>query len=75
VSKDSFKVNDYPRVKWRWKVNNVYGKGDARIKSGDDYPMRIYVMFEYDPDKAGTFEKFNTGSRRRGTVSIRPRAV
>jgi hypothetical protein len=61
VYKDSFKVYDYPRVKWRWKVNNVYAKGDARTKTGDDYPMRIYVMFEYDPDKAGTFEKIKYG--------------
>jgi hypothetical protein len=61
VYKDSFKVNDYPRVKWRWKVNNIYSKGDVRTKSGDDYPMRVYVMFEYDPDKAGAFEKIQYG--------------
>jgi hypothetical protein len=61
VYKDSFNVNDYPRVQWRWKVNNVYVKGDAGIKSGDDYPLRVYVMFEYDPDKAGMFEKMKYG--------------
>jgi hypothetical protein len=61
VYKDSFNVNDYPRIKWRWKVNNVYVKGDARLKSGDDYPLRIYVMFEYDPDKAGMLEKMKYG--------------
>jgi len=31
-------VYDYPRVKWRWKVNNLYAKGNARTKAGDDYP-------------------------------------
>jgi hypothetical protein len=61
VYKDSFNVYDYPHVKWRWKVNNVYVKGDARIKSGDDYPLRVYVMFEYDPDTAGMFEKIKYG--------------
>lgn len=61
VYKDSFSVVDYPRVKWRWKVNNIYVKGDARTKSGDDYPLRVYVMFEYDPDQAGTFEKMKYG--------------
>ena len=54
---ESFNVYDHPRVKWRWKVDRVYEKGNARTKAGDDYPMRIYVMFEYDPDKAGTFER------------------
>ncbi|MCK9418733.1 MAG: DUF3047 domain-containing protein [Nitrospirae bacterium] len=61
VYNNSFKVKDYPRVKWRWKVNNVYVRGDARIKAGDDYPLRVYVMFEYDPDKAGMFEKMKYG--------------
>ncbi len=61
VYHDPFNVYDYPRVKWRWKVNNVYVKGDIRTKSGDDYPIRVYVMFEYDPDKAGTFEKIKYG--------------
>ena len=61
VYKESFNVYDYPRVKWRWKVNNVYVKGDARSKAGDDYPMRVYVMFEYDPDTAGRFEKLKYG--------------
>lgn len=61
VYKDSFNVYDYPHVKWRWKVNNVYVKGDARTKAGDDYPMRVYVMFEYDPATAGRFEKLKYG--------------
>ncbi len=61
VYKDSFNAYDYPRVKWRWKVDALYVKGDAKTKSGDDYPLRVYVMFEYDPDKAGVFEKMKYG--------------
>jgi len=57
VYKERFNVYDHPRVKWRWKVASVYAKGDARTKAGDDYPLRVYVMFEYDPDKAGTYER------------------
>jgi hypothetical protein len=61
VYKSSFNVSGYARVKWRWKVDNVYVKGDVRTKQGDDYPIRVYVMFEYDPDKAGVFEKMKYG--------------
>ena len=61
VYKDSFSVSDYRRVKWRWKVKNVYAKGDVRSREGDDYPMRVYVMFEYDPDKAGTMDRIKYG--------------
>ncbi|WP_413468789.1 DUF3047 domain-containing protein [Marinobacter sp.] len=46
-----------PVLRWRWKVSNVYEQGDARRKSGDDYPARIYVAFEFEPDKAGFFER------------------
>ena len=56
VFKDAFNVIDFPKVKWRWKVMNVYAKADVRSKKGDDYPMRVYIMFEYDPGKAGAME-------------------
>ncbi|WP_420843666.1 DUF3047 domain-containing protein [Marinobacter salexigens] len=46
-----------PLLNWRWKVSNVFEKGDARAKSGDDYPARIYVAFEFEPGKAGFFER------------------
>ena len=42
---------------WRWKVSNVFDQGDARKKSGDDYPSRIYVAFEFEPQKASWFER------------------
>jgi len=42
-------------LRWRWQVGNVFEQGDARKKSGDDYPARIYVAFEFEPDKAGFF--------------------
>ena len=61
VYKNVFNVYAFPRAKLRWKVNNVYAGGDARTKAGDDYPLRVYVMFEYDPEKATTYEKMKYG--------------
>lgn len=52
VLRQSFNVYDYPRLAWRWKVGNVYRKGDSRTRVGDDYPARLYVMFAYDPARA-----------------------
>lgn len=46
-----------PILEWRWKVSGVYQNGDAREKAGDDYPARIYVAFEFEPDKAGFFDR------------------
>lgn len=51
-------------LRWRWKVSNIYPQGDARQKKGDDYPARIYVAFEFQPEQAGLFERL-----KRRTVS------
>lgn len=54
---ETFSVYEYPKIRWRWRTDRVYGKGDARKKTGDDYPLRIYVLFRYDPARAGILEK------------------
>ena len=52
-------------LRWRWKVSNVFEAGNAREKSGDDYPARIYVAFEFQPEQAGFFER-----AKRKTVEV-----
>jgi hypothetical protein len=48
---------EYPVIEWRWKVENILQKGDVAQKSGDDYPARLYITFQYDSRKVGFFEK------------------
>jgi hypothetical protein len=48
---------EFPIVRWRWKVDNLVLKSDATKKDGDDYPARLYITFEYDPDKVGLSKK------------------
>lgn len=48
---------EYPIVSWRWKVTNVYKKGDVTKKEGDDYPARLYITFEYDSSRVGLLER------------------
>lgn len=59
--KKEFNVFQYPKARWRWKVNNVYRKGNAREKSGDDYPIRIYIIFKYNPETASLGKKVKYG--------------
>lgn len=54
--KKTYDIYTYPKLTFKWKVNNVYKKGDATTKEGDDYPIRIYIMFEYNPQKASFFD-------------------
>jgi len=65
MHKREFSPYEHPRLKWRWMVENVYEKGEAGKQSGDDFPMRVYVMFKYDPEKAGLFERIKYGIAKR----------
>ena len=57
ISKIKFNPSEYPRLKWKWKVNNVIPNTEGRTKEGDDYPIRIFVMFEKDSSKISFWEK------------------
>ncbi|MHB8835457.1 MAG: DUF3047 domain-containing protein [Candidatus Methylomirabilia bacterium] len=61
VWKKQYDVYEYPRLRWRWRVENVYQRGDATKKSGDDYPLRVYVIFQYDPARASAGKRLKYG--------------
>jgi len=62
ILKKTFNIYTYNKLKWKWKISNVYNNADPKKKSGDDFPIRIYIIFKYNPDKATLFEKtkYNT---------------
>ena len=48
----------YPNIHWQWKIDNLIENADIHSKTGDDYPARIYVSFDYDTDRLSEFERF-----------------
>lgn len=48
----TFNIYENPRLRWRWKVTQLPDRGNPKEKAGDDYPIRVYVMFQYDPASA-----------------------
>ncbi len=38
-----------PFLKWSWKVNNTINSENERIKKGDDFSARVYVIFSDGP--------------------------
>jgi hypothetical protein len=42
-----FDPADWPWLEWQWKVDGVLEKGDARVRQGDDYAARVYVIFPH----------------------------
>ena len=63
---------EYPIVRWRWKVENLLQKSDIGRKRGDDYPARLYITFEYEPDKVGAGQraKYRLGRLIFGDIPI-----
>lgn len=63
---------EFPIVRWRWKIDNLLQKSDATRKDGDDYPARLYITFEYDPDKVNFSKKlkFKAGQVLFGDIPI-----
>ena len=57
VCRRTFDIRRTPRLHWRWKVTKLADTGNPREKAGDDYPIRVYVMFQYDPARAGLGER------------------
>ena len=57
ILKKTFNIYKYSKLKWKWKISNVYNNADPRKKSGDDFPIRIYIIFKYNPEKATLYEK------------------
>lgn len=45
-----------PILQWRWKVENILENGNALSKEGDDYPARLYVLFDVSTDDLSFFE-------------------
>lgn len=55
----------FPRLRWRWRVDNVFSKASADKKAGDDYPLRLYILFTYDPAQAGFAQRATYALARR----------
>jgi hypothetical protein len=64
VHRRNFNVYETSHLRWRWKVEQLSDRGDPKEKAGDDYPIRVYVMFLYDPDRATFAESLTYGTAK-----------
>lgn len=49
IYKREFNVYEFPIITWRWKVKNIYKNGNSKTREGDDYPVRVFIIFKYLP--------------------------
>ncbi|MDA8171878.1 MAG: DUF3047 domain-containing protein [Nitrospiraceae bacterium] len=52
-----FDVYQFPVIRWKWKITALYPNGDIEKKNLNDAPARLYILFKYNPQKAGFFTK------------------
>ncbi len=64
IFKKSFDIYQWPILEWKWLVTDIMEKGNLRKKSGDDYPIRIYVTFEYNPKKSNPLQAIQYGTAK-----------
>ena len=55
----------FPIVSWRWKISNVLRDADIRTKAGDDFPARVYVLFDYDTSKLPVMQRMKLAIARK----------
>ncbi len=55
---------EYKFLTWRWKITNILRKGDATKKKGADFPARININFEYDPQKLNLLQRIKYEAAR-----------
>ena len=64
VYRQTFNVYETPWLEWTWFAGNVIEAGNAEDRAGDDYPVRLYVMFEYDPSRVRFGERLQYTAAR-----------
>ena len=48
---------EFPWLRWRWKIDNLIANADLGTRAGDDFPARLYVMFDYPLEKLSFIER------------------
>ena len=76
VRKGTFNVYDYPKARWNWKISNLYRAAvDPTSKTSDDYPIRVYFLFEYDPTGSSFMERVTYAVAKRIYGEYPPQAA
>lgn len=55
-----YSLRQYPLLRWRWRVDGVYTK-EGDLKAVDDFPLRIFLLFEFEPEKARLMDRLSYG--------------
>lgn len=52
------------RLAWRWRTERLLEGADIRRRSGDDFPLRLYVFFDYPVERLPLAERMKLALAR-----------
>jgi len=47
----------FPTLRWKWRIAETNLRSDIRSKSGDDFPARVYVLFNINEDELSFLDR------------------
>ena len=71
----TFDLRSTPVLSWSWKVLNVLPRGDAETREGDDYPIRVYILFPYQSRRVPPLQRLQFELAKQLYGSYPPEAV
>ncbi len=54
---EGIELADTPLLRWRWKIERGLAISDERVKAGDDFAARVYVLFRFEPERASLWAR------------------
>ncbi len=65
VFKKEIEIHQKPRIQWRWNVQSLLKDSDVHSKEGDDFSIRVLILFKYDPDSASFMESIKYAAAKK----------
>lgn len=54
---DDVDLRRTPRLRWRWRIERGLDIPNERVKAGDDFAARVYLLFPFDPSRASVIAR------------------
>lgn len=71
-----FRVRDYPRLEWSWRVDRLPSDADIRTKSGDDVGASLFLVFGrpgiFEPQPPTLVYAWTSAATPEGNVVVSP---
>jgi hypothetical protein len=54
---EGVELAETPHLRWRWKVERGLPSRNERVRKGDDFAARVYVLFRFERERSSLWER------------------